>query len=303
MVDTSRIEWLNYHHLLYFYLVVREGGIVPAAKALRLSHSTVSGQLRVLEDALGVALFDRSGRRLVPTEDGHVVYRYATEIFGLGREMVQVLRGHAIERPALRIGTSSALPKLVCVELLEPALALGLRLSVEEDRFDRLVARLVTHELDVILTDAPLAAGSGARAFNHPLGESEVGVFAVPKLARALRRGFPGSLHRAPMVLPTTDATLRRLVDPWLERNALEPVIVAESSDSALAKAFAAAGHGSLVAPLVISEHLAARYGLRLVGKARGLRERFYAVSAERRVKAPGVAAICAGARTRLFAP
>ena len=299
----TRVEWLNYHHLLYFYLVVREGGIVPAAKVLRLSHSTVSGQLRVLEDTLGVALFDRSGRRLVPTDDGHIVYRYATEIFGLGREMMQVLRGHASERRALRVGASAALPKLVSVELLEPALALGLRVSVDEDRFDRLVARLVTHELDVILTDAPLPAGSAARAFNHLLGESEVGLFAAPKLAASLRRGFPGSLHGAPMVLPTPEATLRRLLDPWLERHGIEPLVVAESSDSALAKAFAAAGHGVLAAPTVVTKHLAARYGLRPVGKARGLRERFHAVSAERRVKEPGVVAICAGARARLFAP
>src|SRR5690606_14280493 len=151
------------------------------------------------------------------------------------------LRGHAAERPALRVGASAALPKLVSVALLEPALALGLRVVVEEERFERLVALLVTHELDVILTDAPLAAGSGARAFNHLLGESEVGVFAAPKLARRLRKGFPESLHGEPMVLPTPDATLRRLLDPWLERRGIEPLVVAESSDSALAKSLAAA--------------------------------------------------------------
>lgn len=297
----KRIEWLNYHHLLYFYLVVREGGVVPAARVLRLSHSTVSGQLRVLEETLGVALFDRTGRRLVPTESGHVVYRYSTEIFGLGREMLHVLRGQATERPALRAGASDALPKLVTAELLAPALAMGLRVSVEEDRFERLVARLATHELDVILTDAPLPAGFGVRAFNHLLGESEVGVFAGPKLVRRLRRGFPGSLDRAPLVLPTADATLRRLFDPWADRLGIEPEVVAESSDSALAKALAAAGHGALLAPTVIARHLDARYGLALVGKARGLRERFYAVSTERRVRAPGVAAICAEARERVF--
>ncbi len=302
MIDMTRVEWLNYHHLLYFYLVVREGGVVPAAKVLRLSHSTISGQLRVLEETLGVALFDRSGRRLVPTENGHVVYRYANEIFGLGREMLHVLRGHAAERPALRVGASAALPKLVTVELIAPALALGLRVSVEEDHFDRLVARLATHELDVILTDAPLPAGSGVRAFNHLLGESEVGIFAAPKLARRLRRGFPRSLHEAPMVLPTAHATLRRLFEPWAERQGIEPQVVAESSDSALAKALASAGHGALLAPSRVAADLALHYDLELVGKACGIRERFYAVSMERRVRAPGVVAICAEARERLFA-
>ncbi|MBX3247550.1 MAG: LysR family transcriptional regulator [Myxococcales bacterium] len=293
-------EWLNYHHLLYFHLVVREGGIVPAAKILRLSHSTVSGQIRQLEESLGVPLFDRSGRRLVLTETGHLVHRYASEIFGLGREMMTALRGHAVERPALRVGLSSAIPKLVGLVLLEPALQLGLRLVCAEDHFERLIGRLATHDLDVVLTDAPLPAASGVKAYNHPLGESDVSFFATAALARRLRRGFPKSLDQAPLIVPTSDATLRRVLDPWLERHGLEPSIVAEVQDSALAKAFASAGHGVLAAPTLIATHVRRRYDLHVFGRVRELRERFYAVSTERRVRLPGVVAICEHARVAL---
>src|SRR5689334_12043418 len=95
----TSVEWLNYHHLHYFWLVAREGGVTQAAARLRLSHPTVSGQIHALEDALGEKLLERQGRRLVPTEMGRLVYGYADEIFGLGRELVDTVKGRPTGRP------------------------------------------------------------------------------------------------------------------------------------------------------------------------------------------------------------
>src|SRR5687768_13588563 len=79
------MEWLNYHHLLYFWTVVREGSVSAASRQLRLAQPTVSGQLKELENALGAQLFHRRGNRLILTDTGSRVYRYANEIFALGR--------------------------------------------------------------------------------------------------------------------------------------------------------------------------------------------------------------------------
>jgi len=156
------MEWLNYHHLLYFWTVAREGSVSKASASLRLAQPTISGQVKTLEDALGEKLFKRRGRNLVLTEMGQMVFRYSDEIFSLGRELLETVKGRPTFRPArLRIGLAGVVPKLIAYELLKPALALSepVELSCIEDEADRLVAALATYSLDVVLTDAPLARG------------------------------------------------------------------------------------------------------------------------------------------------
>ena len=119
------MEWLNYHHLLYFWTVAREGSVSKASASLRLAQPTISGQVKTLEDALGEKLFERRGRNLVLTEMGHVVFGYADEIFSLGHELLDTVKGRPVHRAArLRVGLAGVVPKLIAYELLEPALAL-----------------------------------------------------------------------------------------------------------------------------------------------------------------------------------
>jgi LysR family transcriptional activator of nhaA len=299
------MEWLNYHHLLYFYTVAREGGLAPAARALRLSHPTLSSQIRTLENALGEKLFARVGRRLVPTEIGQVVYRYAEEIFGLGREMMDVVRGRsAVRAPRLLVGVADALPKLVVNRLLKPAMRLPqpVVLVVREDRPDALLVALSRHTLDVVLVDAPVGAGSGVRAFNHLLGECDVTVFAAPRLVARYRRGFPRSLHGAPMVLPIDGSALRRSLEQWFEVLEVRPQVVAEVEDTALLNVFGQEGLGLVVAPSVMARDIRRHFGVRSVGTIPAIKERFYAITVERKLHNPAVAAICAEARNALFA-
>lgn len=290
------MEWINYHHLLYFWLVSREGSLARASAELRLAQSTVSKQIHQFESMLGHSLFAKKGRRLVLTESGRVVYRYADEIFSLGREMLDTLGDRPVGKPLrITVGVADVVPKLVAEHVLAPALSLSgpVRLICREDRPDRLLADLAMHELDVILTDAPASPHVKIRAFNHLLGSSEVGFFGRAMLASRYRRNFPASLNGAPMLLPTENTVLRRSLEYWFEAHNIRPVVVAEFEDSALLKAFGYRGIGLFPAPVVITKEIEAQYKARFVGNASGVREYLYAVTVERRIKNPAVAAFC----------
>ena len=298
------MNWLNYHHLLYFHTVAREGSVVRAAQLLHLTQPTVSGQIKTLEDALGERLFDRVGRRLVLTDVGRLVYRYAEEIFSLGRELMDVLNDRPSGRPfRLVVGVADVMPKLVVQRLLEPALALpeGVHLVCREDKTDRLLAALALHELDVVLSDSPMAPGLGVKAFSHLLGESGVTFLARKPLAGKLARQFPASLDQAPMLLPTENTALRRSLDAWFDAQGITPRVGAEFEDSALLKVFGERGLGVFPVPSVVEAEVCRQHGVAVVGRATGLVERFYAISLEKKLKHPAVVAISDGARRDLF--
>ena len=298
------MEWLNYHHLLYFWTVARHGSVSAASHELRLAKPTVSGQLRMLEDALGEKLFHRIGRRMVLTDMGRTVFRYADEIFTLGRELIDVVKGRPTGRPVrLVVGVADAVSKLIAYRLLQPALQLPepVRIVCREDRPERLLAELSVHGLDLVLSDAPVGPAVNVRAFNHLLGECGVGFFAAPKLAQRLSGRFPESLHGVPMLLPTETTALRRALDQWFEAQGIRPQVVSEFEDSALLKVFGQQGLGVFPAPSAIEAEVRRQYGVRLVGTTTAVRERFYAISVERRLKNPAVVAICDAARATLF--
>ncbi len=298
------MEWLNYHHLLYFWLVAREGGLAPAGKILRLSQPTLSEQIRKLEEALGERLFERHGRKLRLTEMGRIVQRYADEIFTTGNELLDVVRGRSAPGGTrLVVGIVDAVPKLLVRHLLEPALQLPqpVTLVCQEDRLDRLLADLEDHAIDVVISDAPLPPGSTARAFNHPLGESGMTLLGADELAGPLRRRFPASLEGAPLLMPLAGSSLRQSLDGWLASAGVSPQVVAEAEDSALLKAFAADGMGLVFVPTVVADVVASRYRLTRAGATDEVRERYFAITGHRRLVHPAVVAIRDGARSRIF--
>jgi LysR family transcriptional regulator, transcriptional activator of nhaA len=306
MSDTNgpRLDWVNYHHLLYFWVVAREGGLVPAGKVLRLSHSTLSAQIHALEHQLGEKLFAKAGRKLALTDVGRVVFRYADEIFTLGREMVDTVKGRAKGQLRLDVGVVDVVPKLVVRRLLEPAFSLpeSVKLVCYEDSYEKLLADLALHSLDIVIADAPVPSGSSVRAFNHLLGETGVSFFGERSLASAFKRGFPNSLDGAPMVLPLENSTLRRALNQWFDRNDVKPRVVAEFEDNALLNVFGADGVGIFAAPTVVEKEVCRQHGVSIIGRAPEVKERFYAVSVERRLKHAAVVAISDGARQELFA-
>jgi len=299
------MEWLNYHHLLYFWTVVREGGVSRGAEKLRLAQPTVSAQIRLLEDALGHELFERQGRRLVLTDVGRLVYRYADEIFGIGRELLEALKGRASSGRALQltVGVANAVPKLIVHRLLQPAVPSeqAVHLVCREDSAETLLGELATHALDVVIADTPAPPHIRVKVFNHLLGESEMSLFAAGSLATKLRRGFPRSLNGAPVLLPTPQTALRRAIDQWLAAEDLHPRVVGEFDDLALMMAFGQAGDAAFPAPAVIEREVVRQYRVHPVGRVKAVRERYYAISVERRLKHPGVLAITNAAKTAVF--
>jgi LysR family transcriptional activator of nhaA len=304
MYAPESMERLNYHHLLYFWMVAREGTVARAAAQLHLAQPTLSGQIHVLEAALGEKLLERAGRGLRLTEMGRVVFRYADEIFALGRELTESVKGRPSGRPLrLAVGVADALPKLVAYRLIEPALGLAqsVRLVVHEQSTEKLLAALALHDLDVVLTDRLAPPGVSVRAFNHLLGDCGTTLFAAPDLAARYRRRPPRALDGAPILLPGETSTLRRGLEQWFEKHQIRPRVVGEFDDSTLIKVFGQAGKGIFAAPSIIEASVCKQYGVAVVRRLDSVRERFYAVSAERRLKHPAVIAITESARRGLF--
>ena len=250
-------------------------------------------------------LFEKRGRKLELTALGQTAFRYADEIFGLGRELRDALRGRPIDRPLrLVVGIADVVPKLLLRKILAPAIdgPEPVQLVCREDRFDRLLVDLAAHELDVVISDAPVPPGAAVRAFTHRLGTSDVTIVGPPALARTVRRGFPASLEGAPVLLPLKGGSLRREIDDWLNRQGVHPRVVAEAEDSALLKVFAADGMGLIFVPTVIAEVVCRRYDLAEVARVEAIKERYYAISVERRLAHPAVVAIRDAARGDVFA-
>lgn len=298
------MEWLNYHHLLYFWMVAKKGSIARACEELRLAQPTISAQLRALEESLGEKLFSRQGRKLVLTDSGQVVYRYADEIFALGRELTDVLKGRPRNRPVrLIVGVSDLIPKLIAYRILEPALAMkgGVQIECYEDTAEKLLLSLSAHEFDLVLTDAPAYSVARVKVFNHLLGSSGVALFAAPPLARFYRKKFPASLTGAPFLLPMKNSTLRQILDQWFETHSVRPRIVGEFQDTALLTAFGQAGNGVFAAPLAIEREVRTRYRVAKIGHLDTRLMEYYAISAERKITHPAATIIAEVAKNRLF--
>lgn len=286
---------LNYHHLHYFWTVAREGSIARASERLHLTQPTISAQLAQFEAAIGEKLFERVGRGLVLTDTGRGVFEYAEEIFALGRELTQFLKGRAVGRGSrLAVGIAQALPKLAVTRLLEPALRLPepVQLHCFEDKSERLLADLSVHALDLVLSDVPATPHSGAGVFNHLLGECEASVFGTADLASRYGPDFPRSLSGAPFLLPTQNLALRRLLDQWFDAEGIWPDVRAEIEDSALMKTFGSAGMGLFLAPTMVAEAICRQYGVVRLGPLDAIHERFYVITAQRRIKHPAIVAI-----------
>jgi len=298
------MEWLNYHHLLYFWTVVRTGSIVAASSELRLSVPTISVQLRSLETNLGEKLLVRSGRRVVPTETGRLVFKYANDIFSTGQELLDIVKSRRTGRSAtLRIGVADVLPKWIAYRLIEPALSITplARIICREHRPDRLLAELAINELDVVLSDGPMGPNINVRAFNHFLGACDVAFYAQPKLTGSLHEKFPHNLDGAPVLLPTDSMAIRPILDVWFETQRIRPRVVGEFDDFALLRVFGETGMGIVPAPCVLDSEMTKRYGFKRIGRTKAVRASFYAISVEHKVKNAAVAAICEAARQELF--
>lgn len=295
---------MNYKHLYYFWVVAHEGSIAKASEKLHITPQTISGQLSLLEERIDNTLFDKVGRGLQLTETGRLVLRYADDIFELGRELNDVLRGAPVVGPSeFIVGAASALPKTIVYKIIEPALYLphDISLTSREGPVDSLLVDLAIHKVDIVLSDTPITKAVSVKAYNHLLGESALSCFASPRLAKTLKKNFPQSLNNAPLLLPTNQYAIRQLIDEWMQQNNIRPLIWGQFDDSALMKAFGQSGMGAFFMSSTIEEEICKNFNLRLIGRVSELKQKYYAISAERKIKHPAVAVICDRARSALF--
>ena len=296
---------LNFKHLQYFWVTARAGGVMRAGEQLHTTPQTLSGQIKLLEERLGRKLFRKSGRRLELTDDGRVALGYADEIFNLGGELESAMRqkrdGHRVTE--FRVGVADSVAKSVAYRLLEPALQMTepVHMTCSEGKFQDLLAQLAVHRLDLVIADEPLSRRVSVKAFNHALGTSPVSFFCAPALQARLRGEFPHCLNGVPMLIQGAASSVRQQFDAWLTRLELHPQVIGEFDDGALMNAFGREGRGVFMAPSVLEEEIARQYGVMVIGRSDELVEEFYAISVERRITHPCVAAITDTARGRLF--
>jgi LysR family transcriptional activator of nhaA len=299
------VEWLNFHHLRYFWTVARKGGVRKAAEELHVSQPSISAQLRLLEDSLGEKLFKRSGRNLVLTDMGQLVLTYADEIFSAGRELMSAVKqrpgGRALR---LSVGMTDALSKFIGFQILKPAFYFSqpVRVVCRQAEIGPLVNQLQAHRLDLVLADEPASSSLKARTFNHRLGRSGITFCALPKMAKKLRRNFPKSLDQAPALLPSDNMGMREPLEKWFYAKGIRPQIVGEFEDAGLMKVAASAGLGFTMVHSVVDKVALKHFGLGAIAKVKECTSDFYAITIERRLKHPVVAAITEHAYSELFA-
>ncbi|MDH5424617.1 MAG: transcriptional activator NhaR [Gammaproteobacteria bacterium] len=295
---------INYKHLHYFWVVANEGSIARASESLHLTPQTISGQLSLLEDNLGEALFNRVGRNLELTETGRLALSYANEIFSLGGELEEVLHNVPDNRPLVfKVGVADVVPKSIAYRLLAPSLQLNdaIRIVCRENSIDSLLAELALHKLDLVISDGPIPQNINVRGYNHQLGECGISFFAIPELAETLTKKFPQSLKGAPLLLPGEMTVVQNRLLKWLNKLRIHPRVVGEFDDSALMKAFGQAGAGVFIAPTAIAAEVEKQYGVVVIGQTDEVQEQFYAISVERKISHPAVVAITETAREWLF--
>jgi len=296
---------MNFKHLYYFWVTARAGGVMRAGEQLHTTPQTLSGQIKLLEDSLGRQLFRKNGRQLELTDDGRTALGYADGIFNLGAELQNAMRQAKNETQTLdfRVGVADSVAKSVAYRLLEPAMSMAqpVRLIGSEGKFPDLLAQLALHRLDLVIADEPLSRRISVKAFNHALGTTPMSFFCTPALKATLQGKFPQCLHNAPMLIQGAASSVRQQLEGWLAKHHLQPRVVGEFDDGALMTAFGREGRGVFMSPTVLEDETVAHYGVEVLGRSDELVEEFFAVSVERRISHPCVAAITQNARGRLF--
>lgn len=298
------MEWLNFHHLRYFWVVAKEGSLRRASELLHVSQPSISAQLHQLEDALGEKLFDRRGRRLVLTQMGQTVLSYAEDIFSTGRELMNAIKQRPGERPLrLQVGVADSVPKMIAHEMLKPVFSLGqpVHMVCREGKVDALLLQLASHRLDIVLADEPAPSSLNVKTYSHFLGASTISFCAPGGLALRLKKQFPQSLNDQPAFLPAENTATRLALEKWFQKVSIRPRILAEFEDAALMKAVAMSGLGIVPVHTVVLEEVKRQHGLRDIGEVPECRTEFYAITAERKLKHPAVVAVTENAQARLF--
>lgn len=297
------MDWLNYHHLYYFWVVAREGSVTRGSERLSLAEPTVSAQISSLEKSIGHQVFERVGHQLVLTHTGKIVFQYAQKIFSLGHELTDVLAGRPLSEPVpVVVGVVETIPKFIIYWMLESLLASRVRVKLVccEGPLPHLTGQLAVQAMDVILSDTPTPRDPKSNLYSHLLGASPVALYGVSRLAERYRKRFPRSLTQAPFLLPTAPSSLRHVMEEWFTLEHIRPDIIGEFDDMATLMAFGQAGGGIFPASAVMARELTRQYRVRVIGRLESATLQFFALTVSADPKHPAVVTILESARQRL---
>lgn len=279
---------INLKHLYYFWKVATLGGVARAGEAIHVSPQTLSGQIKILEDRLGKALFVKLGRNLELTEAGRMALEYAEEIFALGAEMAHELKNlsESVSRD-FRVGVTSTLNKAMVFRLLKPVLteSVDFRLVCQEATLEHLLPELAMRRLDVIISDTPVPSGSPFRVTGRKLFESGLAFVAHQAVAAKATRPFPKCLEDIPVLLPGKDSQLRGRLDAWFDRQHLKVKASGEFDDAALMTAFGWEGVGAFPLPIALLAEHQSRGDIQLLGQVDGVTLQYTAITVSRHLE------------------
>jgi len=298
---------MNLKHLHYFWVAAKAGGIARAGEQLHTTPQTLSEQIKLLEASLGHKLFRKSGRRLELTDEGRLALGYADKIFSLSAEMEAAVRESRGAQRTLefRVGVADSMAKAVVYRLLEPALSVRMpvRLLCSVGKFPDLLPQLALNRLDLVIAEEPITNRISVKAFNHPLGGTPMSFFCTPALKASLKGPFPQCLHDAPMLIQGRAASVRASLEGWLSRRQIQPRIIGEFDDLTLLKTFGGRGRGVFMSASLLDAETVAQYGVEIIGRSDEIVEHYFAISVERRITHPCVAAIAQVARKQPVTP
>ncbi|MBK9071749.1 MAG: LysR family transcriptional regulator [Myxococcales bacterium] len=288
------MNWLNYQHLYYFSVIASEGGIAPAARKLKLTHSTLSAQLKSLEAHLGTLLFDRRGKRLWLTSFGQEALSYAVDIFRLGRELNESAQGRLRgRRKMVVVGVAPSIPKSLIAWVMETTLASeNVSVQIRQDDPPVLLERLMLGRCGMVITNDPPQLPRASRLHVQILGNTGISLYAHDRLARGLKKDFPAGINGKKLVMPMAGGPLRKALDHWLLEHELSVEVVAETNDAGIMRALGTLGTCILPVRGIVRKEVEGLHGLRLLGECVGVRETYYAVTAERKSHDEPISAI-----------
>lgn len=279
-----QLSQLNFHHLFYFWRVARLGHLTRAADELHTSQSAVSAQIRQLEERIGENLFTREGRRLILTDTGQLVLAYAENIFGLGQEMLGRLEGQSAGITRLRVGSVATLSRNYQENWIRPLLAdPTIVLTLESGLLEGLIARLVQHQLDVVLANETIPTDPDRPLHCRFLGSQTIAVVGPASRWKTQSLRVPEDLHGVDIALPGPRHALRGQFDALCASANVTPRLRAEVDDMAMLRLIARdSGWLAVLPEVVVQDEL--RAGLLVtVGHSTGLQEHFYAITTPHR--------------------
>lgn len=282
------MKWLNYHHLIYFREIANEGSISKASEKLLIGQPALSAQLKQLEDQLEIELFERKNRKLILTDAGKVVLKYANEIGQLGQELLQVIADKSYSnKTPFRLGALDSVPKQIVWEIAQKARSYGdCFVSIVEGDQEELTQELLSRNIDCFISNYSGDFSKDKNMNSKSFVKAPVSIYGAKEFLDC-KNNFPKSLNGQPMILPTHHSKLRHDLDYFFDSKKIKILSELETQDTALMKIFAGQGSGLAALPDFAALDQVRAGVLHKIGTLPNIKEEYWIISSKRTIDNP----------------